>query len=266
MPRFRMDAMFNLARTHLSPYRGRIPWLAIIETAKTRTRLPFLRFDSGNPNPEECGTRLGARDPRGSWAPDSPPESSRNPNLRPGHVSKIAAHRLRSVSRKVFFPDGFDSPRKPKIGRSDGNHSRPVALQRDAPANPVGTLSESPRTSALLQTSPRLAVRGLRAFPRRPPAPRPTPSALWILPAPNHFLPIWDSGLSESLRACYRESSAPRFRALPRRAARRLPRGFRKRHAIRTRRPECVVSVFGACAIAVSRHARFETISHPHRM
>ena len=76
----------------------------------------------------------------GSWAPDSPPESSRNPNLRPGHVSKIAAHRLRSVSRKVFFPDGFDSPRKPKIGRSDGNHSRPVALQRDAPANPVGTL------------------------------------------------------------------------------------------------------------------------------
>lgn len=65
MPRFRMDAMLNLARTHLSPYRGRIPWLAIIETAKTRTRLPFLRFDSGNPNPEECGTRLGARDPRG---------------------------------------------------------------------------------------------------------------------------------------------------------------------------------------------------------
>lgn len=202
----------------------------------------------------------------GSWTPDSPSESSRNPNLRPGHVSKIAARRLRSVSRKVFFPDGFDSPRKPKIGRSDGNHSRPVALQRDEPANPVGTLSEFPRTSALLQTSPRLAVRGLRAFPRRPPAPRPTPSALWILPAPNHFLPIWDSGLSESLRACYRESSAPRFRALPRRAARRLPRGFRKRHAIRTRHPECVVSVFGARAIAVSRHTSFETISHPHRM
>lgn len=99
----------------------------------------------------------------GSWTPDSPSESSRNPNLRPGHVSKIAARRLRSVSRKVFFPDGFDSPRKPKIGRSDGNHSRPVALQRDEPANPVGTLSESPRTSALLQTSPR-RVRHLPRF------------------------------------------------------------------------------------------------------
>lgn len=255
MPRFRMDAMFNLARTHLSPYRGRIPWLAIIETAKTRTRLPFLRFDSGNPNPEECGTRLGARDPRGILGARLPSRIVPEPESASGSCVQDS-----SAPSSLRFPQGI-LPRWVRFATQTQNRSfgrQPF----EARCFTAGRARQPCRYPLGVSTH-------FRAFadvsaPCRTRAPR--FSALWILPAPNHFLPIWDSGLSESLRACYRESSAPRFRALPRRAARRLPRGFRKRHAIRTRRPECVVSVFGACAIAVSRHARFETISHPHRM
>lgn len=266
MPRFRMDAMFNLARTHLSPYRGRIPWLAIIETAKTRTRLPFLRFDSGNPNPEECGTRLGARDPRGilgarlpsrivpepesasgSCVQDSSaPSSLRFPQgILPRWVRFATQTQNRSFGRQPFEARCFTAGRTRQPCRYPlgvSTHFRAFA-DVSAPCRTRAPRFSAPPSRAASDTfraldSPRsksfLAHLGFRAF-RKPPR-----------------------LLSRKFRAAFSSPPAPR--------GRRLPRGFRKRHAIRTRRPECVVSVFGAYAIAVSRHARFETISHPHRM
>lgn len=102
MPRFRMDAMLNLARTHPSPNRGRILWLAIIETAKMRTRLPFLRFDSGNPNPEECGTRLGARDPRGILGARLPSRIVPEPESASGSCVQDS-----SAPSSLRFPQGI---------------------------------------------------------------------------------------------------------------------------------------------------------------
>ena len=158
MPHFRMDAMLDLARTRLSPIRGEFSGSQSSRRPKRASDCLFFVLIPGIRIRRNAGRVLMLETRAESWVPDSPLGSSRNPNLRPGHVSKIAVRRLRFVSRKVFFPDGFDSSREPKIGRSTGSHSRLAALQRDTASNPADTLSRPPRASALSQALPRRAA------------------------------------------------------------------------------------------------------------